>query len=266
MIELLNVSKSYNNKDKVIDNISLSIEKGEFVTILGPSGCGKTTLLKLINKLIDFDKGDILVNNKSVRQWDTIKLRRNIGYVIQQVGLFPHMKIEDNISFVLTLMKENQCDKNNKVNSLLKLVGLDSNLASRYPRELSGGQRQRVGVARALAANPDVILMDEPFSAVDEIARKHLQEEIKTIHKKLSNTIVFVTHDIEEALKLGSKIIIIRDGRIEQVGTKEDVIFNPANSFVKEFIGLKGLKAMINEKIMMKIYKDIIKSNKSNSC
>ena len=263
IIKFSNIVKSYSKNTAVIKNLDLSIDEGEFITILGPSGCGKTTLLKMINKLITPDKGEIFIKGKEINQWDTIELRRNIGYVIQQIGLFPHMTINDNINFVLKLEKNDINYMNERAKELVQLVGLHEEVLTRYPRELSGGQKQRIGVARALAANPDIILMDEPFGAVDEIARTRLQNELIDLHKKLKKTILFVTHDIEEALKLGTKTILLNNGKIEQMGSKEELIFKPATKFVKEFLGVKGFKSIIDEKIFEEMYKqELIKKEK----
>jgi len=263
IVEVNNVSKQYSSEFKVLNNLSLAVEEGEFITILGPSGCGKTTLLKMINKLIEFDSGDIKVKGKSIKEWDTIKLRRSIGYVIQQIGLFPHMTIEDNISYVLSIQGISKEIRREKAEELVELVGLTKEMLSRYPSELSGGQKQRVGVARALAADPDIILMDEPFGAVDEIARTSLQDELLKLQKRLNKTILFVTHDIQEAIKLGSRIVLLNNGKIEQIGTKEELLFNPASDFVKEFIGLKGFKSVLDDNVLSAVYDNVIK-NKTN--
>ncbi len=262
-IEFENVTKSYNSSEIVINSLSLSIPEGEFVTILGPSGCGKTTLLKMVNKLIDYNSGSITVDHKDIQDWDTIRLRRSIGYVIQQIGLLPHLNIEDNINYVLNITKSDKKLRRGRAEELIELVGLSIDHLDRYPRELSGGQKQRVGVARALAADPKIILMDEPFGAVDEIARTALQDEILNIHNKLKKTILFVTHDIQEAIKLGSTIVLINEGKVEQVGTKEDLIFNPASDFVKEFFGIKGFQATLDKSILRDLYKRILSKEES---
>lgn len=263
MIRINTVSKSYDQVNKVLDGLSLNIVQGEFVTLLGPSGCGKTTLLKSINKLIPYDDGEIEVMGKELSQWDTTTLRRSIGYVIQQIGLFPHMTIEQNITYVMTITGMNKQKKLERARELIQLVGLEVEMLSRYPRELSGGQKQRIGVARALAADPEIILMDEPFGAVDEIARTALQDEMKELQQKLGKTILFVTHDIQEALKLGSKIVLINEGKVEQVGTKEDLLFSPASDFVKDFFGLKGFKSILDEDIMDEVYEKVLSDHKS---
>lgn len=258
LIEIDEVSKTYDGGKEVLSNVSLDIESGEFVTILGPSGCGKTTLLKMVNKLIPFDQGVIRVNGKSLADWDSIELRRSIGYVIQQIGLLPHLTIEQNISYVLSLESVGKLIKKARAKELIDLVGLSQEHLSRYPRQLSGGQKQRVGVARALAADPDIILMDEPFGAVDEIARTSLQDEFKLLHKKLGKTIVFVTHDIGEALKLGTKIVLMNNGCIEQMGNVNELIFKPQSDFVKDFFGIKGFQATLNEDVMQGIYDKLL--------
>lgn len=263
MIEIRNVVKNYDGNNQVLNNLNLEINKGEFVTLLGPSGCGKTTLLKLINKLIPYNGGEILVNGLNLDDWDTIKLRRSIGYVIQQIGLFPHMTIRDNISYVMSLEGIYKNNRYLRAEELIELVGMNSSMLTRYPSELSGGQRQRVGVARALANNPDIILMDEPFGAVDEIARTTLQDELLALQNKLGKTILFVTHDIDEALKLGSKIVLLNQGQIEQAGTKEELLFNPTSDFVRDFLGSKGFKSMLDHEIMNELYNKVLSGDKT---
>lgn len=249
------ISKSYDNEVRVIDHLNFTIEEGEFITLIGPSGCGKTTLLKMINGLIPLDEGEIFVKDQSLRDWDLIQLRREIGYVIQQIGLFPHMTIEKNIGYVLSLLGKDPKEQKDRARSLIKLVGLDEVYLTRYPRELSGGQKQRVGVARALAADPDIILMDEPFGAVDDITRKVLQDEMKALHKKLQKTIVFVTHDIEEAIKLGTRIVLMDQGKIIQAGTKEEMLFSPTAEFTKRFLGSKSFNAYLGQLEIREVYK-----------
>ena len=246
LIKFENVEKSYENGIKIIDNLNFTIDSGEFITLIGKSGCGKTTMLKLINGLIKPDSGKILIKGKEINSCDIIELRRSIGYVIQQIGLFPHMNIEDNIGYVLNIKKTSKEERNKRVKELIELVGLSTKYLKKYPRELSGGQKQRVGVARALASNPDIILMDEPFGAVDEITRRTLQEEILKLQESLKKTIVFVTHDIEEAFKLGSRIVFLDSGKIVQEGTREQMLFNPKNQFVEDFFGTKNFTSYMN--------------------
>ena len=246
LIRFENVEKSYENGIKVIDNLNFTIHSEEFITLIGKSGCGKTTMLKLINGLIKPDSGKIFIKGKEIKQWDIIELRRSIGYVIQQIGLFPHMNIEDNIGYVLNIKKVSKQERNKKAKELIELVGLSSEYLKKYPRELSGGQNQRVGVARALASNPDIILMDEPFGAVDDITRRVLQEEILKLQGRLKKTIVFVTHDIDEAFKLGSRIVLFDSGKIVQQGSRKEMIFNPINKFVENFFGAKNFTAYLN--------------------
>jgi len=257
-IEFKNIVKSYDGVNKVIDNLSLTVMSGELLTILGPSGCGKTTLLKMVNKLIAPDSGTILVNDIDILDQDAIQLRRSIGYVIQQIGLLPHLTIKENINYVLSIMKTDPAFKEKKALELIETVGLSAEYLTRYPRQLSGGQKQRIGVARALAADPEIILMDEPFGAVDEITRSLLQDELLRIQKKLNKTILFVTHDIQEALKLGTRIVLINQGQIEQVGSKEDLIFRPNSEFVKDFFGIKGFKATLDNQVMRTVYKRLL--------
>ncbi|MCK8059970.1 MULTISPECIES: ABC transporter ATP-binding protein [unclassified Fusibacter] len=243
MIIFENASIGYPGHLPVISDLNLVISEGEFVTLIGESGSGKTTLLKSINGLVELIDGQIQVLGKPMKEWEIHHLRRKIGYVIQQIGLFPHMTVAQNVMYVPNL---SGIPSNYSVEELLDLVNIPYDYASRYPRELSGGQQQRIGVARALAADPDILLMDEPFGAVDEITRTALQEEIKTLHRKLKKTIVFVTHDIEEALKLGERIILFREGRIEQEGSKMEMIFNHRSDYVKNFFGTKHLTSYLN--------------------
>lgn len=235
-IRLEDVFKAYEGK-QILSDFNLSIKRGEFLTVIGSSGCGKTTVLKLINGLIRPDAGRITINGQDLSDIDLIKLRRNIGYVIQEVGLFPHMTVARNISYVPDLIgKEPKETIRSRSRELIQLVGLEEELLTRYPSELSGGQRQRVGLARALAASPDILLMDEPFGAVDEITRKQLQQEIKGIHQKLGVTIFFVTHDIREAMKLGTRVLIMDQGRIMQEDSPANIRDHPREGFVRELL------------------------------
>ena len=235
-IEFKNIKKAYGEK-VVMESFNLSIEKGEFVTIIGSSGCGKTTVLKMVNGLIQPTSGDIFVDGENIRDKNQTQLRRNIGYSIQGSVLFPHMTVEQNISYVPNLLNKRDKEKTkNAVLKWMKIVGLSEDLKHRYPSELSGGQQQRVGIARALAASPDILLMDEPFGAVDEITREQLQTELKRIHEQTGITVLFVTHDISEALKLGTKVLVMKDGKIEQFAKPEDLLRCPATEFVRDLV------------------------------
>lgn len=242
MIELKKISKSFDGKIKVIDNLNLKINKGELVVLIGESGCGKTTTMKMLNLLVKPTSGEILVNGENIVDSDIIELRRNIGYVIQKVGLFPHMTVGENIELVPKLKKWDANKRKEKAMELLELVDLDSeDYYYRYPSELSGGQQQRIGIARALAADPDIILMDEPFSALDPLTREMLQDELLKIQSEIAKTIVFVTHDMDEALKIADKIAVMKDGKILQYGKPEDVLKNPKNEYIEFFIGKERL-------------------------
>ena len=237
MIEFRNVKKSYKN-NVILEDFNLNIEDGNLVVLIGSSGCGKTTLLKMINRLIESTSGEILVNGKNIKEMDPILLRRSIGYVIQQTGLFPHMTVKENIEIIPKLMGKTQEEIDQKTIDLLNMVGLDpEKYSDRYPVELSGGQQQRVGVARAFAADAEIILMDEPFSALDPITRTELQEELFNIQKEYRKTIVFVTHDMDEAINLADKICILKEGKILQYDTPENILKNPAGEYVEEFVG-----------------------------
>lgn len=237
LLKLENVSKVYKGGKKAVNGIHLDIAKGEFICFIGPSGCGKTTTMKMINRLIEPTSGSIYIDGENIMTQDAVKLRRKIGYVIQQIGLFPHMTIQENISLVPKLLKWPQDKRKERARDLLKLVDMGPEYLERYPHELSGGQQQRIGVLRALAAGPPLILMDEPFGALDPITRDTLQEEFKKLQKTLNKTIVFVTHDMDEAIKLADRIVILKDGEIVQVGTPNDILRYPANDFVEDFIG-----------------------------
>ena len=238
MIEIKNVSKKLGNRT-ILDNISLTIESGSLVVLIGSSGCGKTTTLKLINKLITPTSGEIFIDDKPLSKENTINLRRKIGYVIQNTGLFPHLTIKENIELIPKLKKEKSIKDIEKTTiDLLNMVGLNpETYLNKYPSELSGGQQQRVGVARAFATDAEIILMDEPFSALDPITRTSLQEELFSLQEELRKTIIFVTHDMDEALKIADKICIMKDGKVAQYDTPENILRNPANDFVRDFIG-----------------------------
>ncbi|MDU0811973.1 betaine/proline/choline family ABC transporter ATP-binding protein [Bacillus siamensis] len=241
MLTLENVSKTYKGGKKAVNSINLNIAKGEFICFIGPSGCGKTTTMKMINRLIEPTEGRILIEGRNIMEQDPVELRRSIGYVIQQIGLFPHMTIQQNITLVPKLLKHPVKERKERARDLLKLVDMGPEYLDRYPHELSGGQQQRIGVLRALAAEPPLILMDEPFGALDPITRDSLQEEFKKLQKTLHKTIVFVTHDMDEAIKLADRIVILKAGEIVQAGTPDDILRFPANEFVEEFIGKERL-------------------------
>lgn len=234
-----NVVKHYpNTATPAVDQVSLDIEQGEFIVFLGPSGCGKTTLLKMVNKLYDTTSGSIEIDEIDIRQVQTEQLRRGIGYVIQQNGLFPHMTIESNIAVVPRLLKWDEVKINERVDELLEMVHLEPKLyRKRRPNQLSGGQQQRVGIARAMAADPKILLMDEPFGAIDAITRKSLQDELHRIQRLLKKTILFVTHDVDEAFRLADRIIVMQAGKVVQFATPYDILTNPANDFVRQLIG-----------------------------
>lgn len=223
----------------VLQDFSLEIQPGTFLTVIGRSGCGKTTALKMVNGLTRADSGRVLVQGKDVAQADPVALRRRIGYAIQSVGLFPHMTVEKNVAYVPSIAGmdgwKGQAHRE-KTAALLRQVGLDPALAGRFPRTLSGGQRQRVGIARALAAGPEILLMDEPFGAVDEITRAQLQEEMQRIHRESGITILFVTHDIGEALKLGTRVLVMDQGSVQQCDTPEELVRHPATAFVEALV------------------------------
>lgn len=242
-LEFRQVGKDYGS-GSVLENFNLVIPKERIVTIIGPSGCGKTTILKMINRLVEPESGTILLEGNDISKLNPVDLRRNIGYVIQQIGLFPHMTIEENISIVPRLKGTEKKKLIKRTEELLELIGLEPGLfRKRYPHELSGGQQQRIGVARALAADPSIVLMDEPFSALDPISRIQLQKELITLNQQVKKTIVFVTHDIDEALKIADQIVLLRDGKIVQEGAPEQLLNNPSCEFVREFLGRERFRA-----------------------
>lgn len=236
-IKFRNINKSFGDKE-IIKDLSFDIEEGQFITILGSSGSGKTTTLKMVNRLIEPNSGQIEINDKEIKEYDLIELRRQIGYVVQQIGLFPHITIEKNIATVPELLGWEPEKIKERVTELMALIQLPySEYAHRYPKQLSGGQQQRIGVARALAANPQIMLLDEPFGSVDAITRKELQTQIKAIHAELdSKTFLFVTHDINEAFLLGDRVMIMDKGRIEQYDTPQNIIKNPKGAFVNSLL------------------------------
>ena len=233
MIRFEHVNKSF-GAEKVLVDFSLHIEEGEFLTVIGRSGCGKTTMLRMINGLQIPDSGKVLVEGQDVAKAELIALRRRIGYVIQNKGLFPHMTVEENITYVPVISGKKDKQENRKLAlRLLQTVGLAQEMADRYPAELSGGQQQRVGIARALAADAKILLMDEPFGALDGITKRAMQDEMLSLQKKLHMTIVFITHDIREAMKLGDRVLVMEKGRIAQIGTPQEIREYPADDFVR---------------------------------
>ena len=237
MIEFQHVSKIYKGGKVAVEDVNLSFEKGEFICFIGTSGSGKTTCMRMINRMTDPSKGKILIDGKSVTDINPVELRRQIGYVIQSIGLMPHMTIRENITLVQKLLKVSQEERNKTAEKMIDLVELPREMLDRYPHELSGGQQQRIGVVRALAADQDIILMDEPFGALDPITRDSLQDLIKDLQERLGKTVVFVTHDMDEALKLASRIVIMSEGRVIQFDTPQNILQNPATTFVEELIG-----------------------------
>ncbi|WP_102264020.1 ABC transporter ATP-binding protein [Mesobacillus jeotgali] len=239
MISFENVSKKYDDETYAVKNFNLHIKEGELLVLIGPSGSGKTTTLKMINRLIPLTEGYIKIKDKMISDYDIHELRWDIGYVLQQIALFPHMTIEENIAVVPEMKKWEQKEIDQRIDELLHMVGLEpETYRSRLPHELSGGQQQRIGVARALAANPPIILMDEPFSALDPLSREKLQDDLIELQKNIKKTIVFVTHDMSEALKLGERICLMKNGEVVQTGTPEELIQQPVNDFVREFVGI----------------------------
>lgn len=256
MIKLTNVVKKYGSK-VAVDGISFEINEGEVCVLLGPSGCGKSTTLKMINRILEPSSGDIFVNGENIKDLKPELLRRKMGYVIQSVGLFPHMTVGENIAVVPKLLNWEREEINQRIVELLNLVGLESEqYQNKYPNQLSGGEAQRIGVARALAANPPVLLADEPFGAVDPLTREKLQVEFTRIQRKLKKTVIFVTHDLDEAIRLADSIVLMKSGKIIQYDTPENLLANPIDKFVRDFVGadraLKRLSRFPVSKIMKK--------------
>jgi osmoprotectant transport system ATP-binding protein len=245
-IEFRNVTKRFPDGTVAVDDFSLTIPSRKTTVFVGSSGCGKTTLLRMINRLVDITDGDILIDEESISQRDPVKLRRSIGYVLQNSGLLPHFTVAENISTVPRLNGVSKAASRARALELLDTVGLDRGVADRYPSQLSGGQQQRVGVARGLAADPNILLMDEPFGAVDPIVRRELQAETIRLQTELDKTVVFVTHDIDEAFLLGDQVVLLKKGaKIAQVGTPSEILENPADEFVADFIGAdRGTRAL----------------------
>ena len=251
-LEFRAATKRYPGTDRpAVNQLSLEVPAGEICVLVGPSGCGKTTAMRMVNRMIDITEGDILVGGRSVRERDEAELRRDIGYVIQQIGLFPHRTIGENIATVPRLLGWNRKRTVARVNELLDLIGLPRDMAGRYPAQLSGGQRQRVGVARALAADPPLMLMDEPFGAIDPINRERLQNEFLRLQAEIRKTIVFVTHDIDEAIKMGDRIAILQEGGIlAQYAPPAELLMDPANRFVEDFVGAdRALKRLALQRV-----------------
>lgn len=268
MIRLENVEKKYQQMERpAVNNLSMEIKKGEVCVFVGPSGCGKTTTLKMINLLIRPTGGNIYINGRDIQKQDPDKLRQNIGYVIQQIGLFPHMTVYNNVATVPRLLGWGEKRIKNRVDELLELVGLDpAENRNKYPKALSGGQKQRVGVARAMAADPPIMLMDEPFGAVDPIVRGQLQNELLHLQRKIKKTICFVTHDIDEAIKMGDKIAIMNDGKLVQYDTPENILFAPKNNFVEEFVGFdRALKVLNLLEVGAVMKRNIVTANPADS-
>src|SRR4051812_16058265 len=243
-LEFREATKRYPGAEAAaVDGLSLTVEAGEMCVLVGPSGCGKTTAMRMVNRMIDITSGDILLDGRSITETDPSALRREIGYAIQQIGLFPHLTIAENIGTVPKLLGRDKAWIADGAREMLDLVGLDAALAPRYPAQLSGGQRQGVGVARAIAANPPLLLMDEPFGAIDPINRDRLQNELLRLQQEIRKTIVFVTHDIGEAIKMGDKIAIMREGgHLAQYATPAEIVSSPADEFVAQFIGDRSLR------------------------
>lgn len=237
MLEINNVSKVYRGGKKAVNKLNMTIEKGEFIAFIGTSGSGKTTAMRMINRMIEPTSGSIVLNGKNIKDMNPVQLRRNIGYVIQQIGLLPHMTIRENITLVPKLLKWSEEDKNKKAEELIQLVDLPVSYLDMYPSQLSGGQQQRIGVIRALAADQEIILMDEPFGALDPITRDTLQDLVKELQVKFNKTFIMVTHDMDEAIKLADRIVIMSHGEVTQIDTPNNILRNPANDFVKDFIG-----------------------------
>ena len=241
MLSIKNLSKVYAGGKKAVDNMTIDIESGDFIAFIGTSGSGKTTALRMINRMIESTEGEITIDGKNIKELNPVELRRSIGYVIQQIGLMPHMTVKENIVLVPKLLKWSQEKKDEKAKELIRLVDLPEEYLDRYPSELSGGQQQRIGVVRALAAEQDIILMDEPFGALDPITRDTLQDLVKKLQQQLGKTFIFVTHDMDEAIKLADKICIMTNGQVIQYDTPDNILRSPANDFVRDFIGQNRL-------------------------
>ncbi|AXF57827.1 ABC transporter ATP-binding protein [Salicibibacter kimchii] len=242
MITFHNISKTFTRDIEAVKKLDFHVAEGEFFAIIGPSGCGKTTSLKMINRLVDPTEGRISISGRDIRDFNRQELRWNIGYVLQQIGLFPTMTVAENIAVVPEMKKWGKKETKKRIDELLEMVGLEPDTyRNRRPEELSGGEQQRIGVVRALAGDPDILLMDEPFSSLDPISREHLQRDIAKLQARIKKTIVFVTHDIEEAMQLADRICLMREGEIVQIGRPRELMYSPANTYVKRFIGDRGM-------------------------
>lgn len=255
MLKLEHLSKVYRGGKKAVDDLNIEVEKGEFIAFIGTSGSGKTTALRMINRMIEPTSGTITLNDENLMKKNPVALRRSIGYVIQQIGLMPHMTIRDNITLVPKLLKWSKEKKDQSAETLIDLVDLPRSYLDMYPAQLSGGQQQRIGVLRALAANQDIILMDEPFGALDPITRDTLQDLMKDLQQRLGKTVIFVTHDMDEAIKLADRICIMHNGQMVQFDTPDNILAAPANDFVREFIGSHRL---IQNKPSAKLVDDVM--------
>lgn len=264
MIEFKNIVKTYDGVGAV-DNLSFKVEEGELCVLLGVSGCGKSTSLNMINRLIEPDSGEIFINGKNVKEFQIEELRRSIGYVVQSIGLFPNMTVSQNISIVPNLMKWDKKKTQKRVSDLIKMVGLDvEQYINKYPSQLSGGEAQRIGVARALAADPNILLMDEPFGAVDPLNRTNLQNEFLKLQKELRKTVVFVTHDIGEAMKMGDKIALMSKGVLQCYGTPKELLSNKDNTFVRDFMGNDSFINILNKYTVERFYEKNIRETEAD--
>ncbi len=257
MLSIKGLTKIYQGTTKAVDDVTIDIQDGEFVAFIGTSGSGKTTALRMLNRMIEPTSGTITIDGKDVSKMNPVKLRRSIGYVLQQIGLLPHMTIKENIVLVPKLLKWSEEKKDQKARELLKLVDLPESYLDRYPSELSGGQQQRIGVVRALAAEQNIILMDEPFGALDPITRDTLQDLVKELQQKLNKTFIFVTHDMDEAIKLADKICIMSGGKVLQFDTPDNILRAPANDFVRDFIGENRL---LQDRPNIRTVKEVMKT------
>ena len=236
IIKISGVTKTYEGQKRALDDVSLTVPDGGFITIIGPSGCGKTTLIRIINGMVDFESGEINILKREKKLWDSVQLRRKIGYVIQNVGLFPHLTVKQNLQFGMSISGVSQELQDERASELAQMIGFSESQLDEFPDKLSGGQQQRVGVARALAMKPQILLMDEPFGALDSITRRNLQAEMKQIHNELQMTIIMVTHDLKEAFSLGTVVVIMNNGKIVQADKPESILANPASGWVREFV------------------------------